>query len=603
MLLSSENKIASDHAKEEIRARINIADIIGRHVALKPAGQSLKGLCPFHKEKTPSFIVTPAKGIFYCFGCHKGGDVFTFLMEHDGLSFPEALRMLADETGVRLEPARSPHEHFSEQPDASRPSEWNDRGTAQVLPKTDLFKINDMAVDFYYRQTRLFPRVIQYFLGRGLTRETIREFRLGYAPPGWTELLSHAKQRGIAPEALVQCGLAISRPENKLYDRFRDRIMFPIFDTSRRPIGFGGRGLTPEAEPKYLNSPETLLYQKNKTLYGLHVAQLHIKQAKSVIIVEGYMDFLALYQAGIKNVIATSGTALTDTQARIIQRFSSTVFLVFDGDGAGINAAKRAIFVLAPCNLDVRVLILPDEEDPDSFLKKHGKDAFLSLLEKSVGAMKFIIEKTIADRGIETPQKKSAVLDTIVPLVQSATDSIVRMELVKQLSEALHIGEAAVLDRARRHPKADEPSIERMADDFTGTIEGQFLRLMVSDPSVIKEACDYIAPETFTDQFSGDLFLAIVTCFEKDPTLDSLVGSISDPEKKRIVSRLFAQGRYEGDVREDMRHSILRLQRKFLKNRRRQNQARLKTEPENRKSLLELIREDSTQLKEIETPP
>ena len=377
MPFQGEKKIVSDHIKEEIRSRVNIADIIGRHIALKPAGQSLKGLCPFHKEKTPSFIVTPAKGIFYCFGCHKGGDVFTFLMEHDGLSFPEALQMLADETGVRLTPARSSYADRTIGDDTVDSVTPVNAKQTPLFPKNEMLKINEMAVDFYYRQTRSFPRVINYFLSRGLSRETIREFRLGYAPPGWSELLSYAKQRGIPQEALIQCGLAISRPDKKIYDRFRDRIMFPVFDTSKRPIGFGGRGLAPDAEPKYLNSPETLLYQKNRTLYGLHAAQHHIKQAKSVIIVEGYMDFLALYQAGIKNVIATSGTALTDTQARIIQRFSSTVFLVFDGDSAGVNAAKRAVFVLAPYNLDIRVLILPDEEDPDSYIKKYGKDAFL----------------------------------------------------------------------------------------------------------------------------------------------------------------------------------------------------------------------------------
>jgi DNA primase len=601
MLFNSERKIASEHAKEEIRSRINIADIIGRHVALKPAGQSLKGLCPFHKEKTPSFIVTPAKGIFYCFGCHKGGDVFTFLMEHDGLTFPEALQLLAEETGVRLETAPSSM-GLSGTPDSADSGGSTNARQQQFVSKNEMLKINEMAMEFYYRQTRSYPLAIEYFLSRGLTRETIREFRLGYAPPGWSSLLSYAKQRGIAQEALVQCGLAISKQDNKTYDRFRDRIMFPIFDTSRRPIGFGGRGMTTDAEPKYLNSPETLLYQKNKTLYGLHAAQHHIKSAKSVIIVEGYMDFLALYQAGIKNVIATSGTALTEMQSRIIQRFSSTVFLVFDGDSAGINAAKRAVFVLAPCNLDIRVLILPDEEDPDSYLKKYGKDAFLALLDKSVGFMKFIIKKTIEDTGIDTPQKKSATLDAIVPLVQSMADSIVRMEFVKLLSEALHISEAIILDRFKRPTKTADPRTSWGNGDFAGTLEGHFLQLLISDPSLIKEACNYITPETFTDHFSGDLFFTIVTCFEKDPDLDSLVGSISDPEKKRIISQLFALGKYEGDVREDLRHSVLRLQRKFLKNRRHHYQERMKNELDNRTNLLKLVREDATQQKEIETP-
>jgi DNA primase len=599
----SEKKIASDHAKEEIRSRINIADVIGRHVSLKPAGQSLKGLCPFHKEKTPSFIVTPAKGIFYCFGCHKGGDVFTFLMEHDGLSFPEALHMLADESGVNLEPSHSSYPNVGERLDCSDPQTSGSSERRQFLPKTEMLKINEMAIEFYYRQTRKYPHVIEYFLGRGLSRETIREFRLGYAPPGWSELLSYAKQRGITQASLVQCGLAISKAEtDKTYDRFRDRIMFPIFDTSRRPIGFGGRGLTPDAQPKYLNSPETLLYQKNKTLYGLHVAQHHIKEAKAVIVVEGYMDFLSLYQAGVKNVIATSGTALTDTQARMLQRFSSTVFLVFDGDGAGINAAKRAVFVLAPYNLDIRVLILPDEEDPDSYIKKYGKDSFLALLGQSVGFMEFIIHKTIADRGIDTPQKKSATLDAIIPLAQAITDTIIRMEFVKMISESLHIGEGTVLARFKRDFQAQERRSGERKDDFAGTLEGQLLRLLLSEPSLIKEACDFISPETFADQFSGELFSSIVNCFEKDPGLESLFDSISDPERKRIISMLLAQGDYQGDVREDMRHTILRLQRKFLKNRRHHYQERMKNELNNRMNLLKLVGEDATQQKEIETP-
>jgi hypothetical protein len=215
--------------------------------------------------------------------------------------------------------------------------------------------------------------------------------------------------------------------------------------------------------------------------------------------------------------------------------------------------------------------------------------------------MKFIIEKTIADTGIDTPQRKSATLDAIVPLVQSITDSIVRMEFVKTLSESLCISEGTVLDRFKRQPKVLAAGNGREKNDFAGTIEGYFLQLLLTNPPLIKEACNYITPETFTDQFSGDLFLSIVTCYEKDPSLDSLVGSLFDPEKKRIISQLFAQGKYEGDAREDVRHSILRLQGKYLKNRRRQYQARLKTEPENRKKLMELIREDSTQLKEIET--
>jgi DNA primase len=511
--------------------------------------------------------------------------------------------MLADESGVKLEPPRGAWTDAPESaPGGDRAREGGGSGQGYI-PKIELLKVNAMAVDFYYRQTRSFPRAIDYFLGRGLTRETIREFRLGYAPPGWSDLLAFAKNRGISQASLVGCGLAIEKPDGKAYDRFRDRIMFPIFDTSRRPIGFGGRGMTPDAQPKYLNSPETLLYQKNKTLYGLHAAQHHIKEAKSLIVVEGYMDFLSLYQAGVRNVIATSGTALTDTQARIIQRFSPTVYLVFDGDGAGINAAKRAISVLAPCNLDVRVLILTEAKDPDEYVKKFGGDAFLSLLEKSsVGFMHFIIERTISEKGIDSPQKKSAALDALVPLAQSIPDSIIRMEFVKLIGESLRLSEGVILSRFKNDPKAPDARVGKGNADFAGTLEGQCLRLLLSEPSLIREACTYIAPETFTDRFSGELFSSIVNCFEKDPGLLSLMDSIADPEKKRVISLLIAQGSYEGDCREDLRHTILRLQRKFLKNRRHGYQERMKNELNNRMNLLKLVGEDATQQKEIETP-
>jgi DNA primase len=520
-------------------------------------------------------------------------------MEHDGLTFPEALHTLADEAGVTLEPTRSADSSYPDQPGPDYPDEQAATGQ-RPIPKNEMFKINEMAVEFYYRQTRGNQRVIDYFLGRGLTREIIREFKLGYAPPGWTELLSYAKSKGVAESSLVQCGLAISKPGNKLYDRFRDRIMFPIFDTSKRAVGFGGRGLTKDAEPKYLNSPETLLYQKNKTFYGLHAAQYHIKQAKSVIIVEGYMDFLALYQAGIKNVVATSGTALTDLQARIIQRFTPTVYLVFDGDSAGINAAQRALFVLAPYNLDMRVLILPDDEDPDSYVKKHGKDAFLDLLGKASPFAPFIVNKAIADKGADSPQKKSAVLDYLVPLAQSLSDSIVRQDFVKTVSELLNINESIVVSRIKRQSGAVQANA-KSSDDYSSTVEGNFIRLLLCDPSLINEARRYIPPETFTDLFSTNLYSIIVQCYDEEPHLGTLMGSLSDPEAKRIVSLFFAKGAYEGNVHEELRHTMLRLQRKFLKNRIRQNQSLMKTRPRDRAALMEQVKEDSTQLKELET--
>jgi|WetSurMetagenome_2_1015567.scaffolds.fasta_scaffold00462_3 DNA primase len=586
------NKQFDDGVKEEVRSAINIADVVGRHVALKPAGQNLKGLCPFHKEKTPSFTVSPAKGIYYCFGCHKGGDVFNFLMELEGLTFPEALRLLADEAGIKLRPQGRDYS----------PPAGEDAG-GPLPSKDEIFRINQLALDFFYRQTRNFPKAIEYFVSRGLTKETIREFRLGYAPPGWSSFLDFAKQRGVADALVARAGLAIVKQEGGMYDRFRDRIIFPIFDGSKRPVGFAGRGLTDDAVPKYLNSPETPLYQKNKILYGFHETHLHVREKKSVIIVEGYMDFLALYQAGIKNVIATSGTAFTDTHARTLRRFTDTIFLVFDGDAAGIEAARRAIFVLAPYNFDIRVLTIPNDEDPDDFVKARGAAAFSELLGRSSrDYMQFIIEKVAADKGTSTPYGKSAALAALGPLAQSLSDPVVQREFVKRMSERFSVSEDIVYRQIRRSPGQREEQNRHGGPDETvayfGTIEGNFIRLLLCTPSLIPEARRFILPETFTDQFSGKLYLLMLSSFDENGALDTLL-SKADDEEKRVLSFAFANEAPAADANEELVHTMKRLQEKFLQRKIRESTERMKKEPGNRATLLEQVKEYSLQLKAL----
>jgi DNA primase len=594
---SLQNKIFDDNVKEEIRSAINIADVVGRHVALKPAGQNLKGLCPFHKEKTPSFTVSPAKGIFYCFGCHKGGDVFKFLMELEGLTFPEAIKSLAGEAGIKLRPT-----HHDESAVAFAADE-----PGQPLPsKDELFKINELALDFFYRQTRHFPPAIDYFVSRGLQKETIRDFRLGYAPPGWTSFLDFAKSKGVDGKLVVRAGLAIIKQDTGgVYDRFRNRIIFPIFDTSKRPVGFAGRGLTADAMPKYLNSPETPLYQKNKILYGFYVTQQFVREKKSAIIVEGYMDFLALYQAGIKNVIATSGTAFTDAHARILRRFTDTLFLVFDGDAAGVEAARRAIFVLAPYNFNIRVLTIPNDEDPDDFVKVHGPKGFNDLLEtSSKDYMKFIIEKTAADNKADTPYGKSTALNALAPLVTALTDTVVQREFVKQLGEGLSLAEEVIYQRIRQRegpqsPAGGQNEAQDTAAAYFGTIEGNFIHHLLSNPSLVSEAKQFILPETFTDQFSGKLYSIILYSYDENAHLDSLLDNIEDEEFKRVISFAFANNVIGENKNEEIIYLIRRLQEKFIRFQRKTNEELMKKDPGTRRLLSEKNRELSLQLKAL----
>ncbi len=594
---SYQNKAFDDSVKEEIRSIINIADIVGRHVALKPAGQNLKGLCPFHKEKTPSFTVSPAKGIYYCFGCHKGGDVFNFLMEVEGLSFPEALQHLADEAGVRLAPKQNAHsQQYDQYP--------NDGGQpAGAISKSELLSINQLALDFFYQSTRHSKQAIDYFLSRGLTKEAIRDFRLGFAPDNWTGFLDFAKSKRVSAAAVVAAGLAVQREDTgRIYDRFRNRIMFPIFDMSKRPVGFAGRGMTSDAMPKYLNSPETLLYQKSKILYGFYITQQFIREQKSAIIVEGYMDFLSLFLAGVKNVIATAGTAFTDAHARTLRRFTPMVYLVFDGDSAGIEAARRAISILAPYNFDIRVLTIPNDEDPDDFIKSSGPKAFLDLLATAQDYMPFIINKTVRDHNAETPYGKSAVLNALAPLGNTLTDSVVKGEFVKQLSEALSLPQEMIFKRIKEG--AQETAVApRMTKDtaasYFGTIEGHFIRLLLQHPHIIAEARKFILPETFSDQFSGKLYSILLTSFDSDARLATLLGNVTDEETQRIVSFAYAQEAPVVDAREEMIHSVGRLQAKYLQKQIRDIAEQMRREPRNRTALLEKLKDYSTQLKAL----
>jgi DNA primase len=595
---SYQKKSFDDSVKEEIRAIVNIADVVGRHVALKPAGQNLKGLCPFHKEKTPSFTVSPAKGIYYCFGCHKGGDVFNFLMELEGLTFPEALQQLADDAGVKLAPRSDRH-------DPGPAGDFVGTEDEPGISKPELLSINQMALDFFYQSTRACKPAIDYFLSRGLTRETIRDFRLGYAPDSWTALLDFAKSKGVSESAVVRAGLAIVKQETgRVYDRFRGRIMFTIFDGSKRPVGFAGRGMTADAMPKYLNSPETPLYQKSKILYGFHVTQQFIRESKSVIIVEGYMDFLSLYQAGVRNVIATAGTAFTDTHARTLRRFTQNIFLVFDGDSAGIAAARRAITVLAPYNFDIRVLTIPNDEDPDDFVRQHGTKGFLELLNTAQDYMRFIIERAKSDNVADTPFGTSAALSALAPLVNAITDSIVQREFVKQISEALSLPEDLVRRRVKQAnvpPAVTEKQSRDFAASYFGTIEGNFIKLLLSCPTLVDEARRFILPETFSDQFTGKLYSILLTSFDEDAHLTTLLGRIPDEDTKRIISFAYAQDADAGpaDIREEMMHTIGRLQAKYLRTQIRGISEQMKKDPRSRTVLLEKLKDYSTQLKAL----
>ncbi|HZH48417.1 MAG TPA: DNA primase, partial [Nitrospira sp.] len=359
--------LISEDVINQIRDRTDIVEVVGQHVSLTRAGQNLKGLCPFHQEKSPSFTVSPSRQIFHCFGCGAGGNVFTFLTRITGASFPETVRELGKKVGIEVEETASqagPH-------------------AAQAVR---IEQLNKAAADWFRRNLnddQAGAEARAYLASRGMLPSTIERFGIGVAPPEWDGLIKSLAKQGFAQNDLASAGLIIARDNGSgFYDRFRDRVIFTITDLRKRIVGFGGRVLG-EGTPKYLNSPDTALFKKGQTLFALDVAREAVARTKTVIVVEGYFDAIALHQAGLTHTVATLGTALTSEHIQVLRRFASKVVLLFDPDAAGVRAALRGLDLFVNSGLGVKVVTLPVGEDPDTYVRKEGPDAFDRLEERS----------------------------------------------------------------------------------------------------------------------------------------------------------------------------------------------------------------------------
>jgi len=481
-----------------------------------------------------------------------------------------------------------------------------------------------------------------------LAAETVRDFRLGYSPAGYSSLIMHFQSQGIDISALVNCGLAIKKEDGKAFDRFRNRVMFSLFDLSGKVIGFAGRAMEADATPKYLNSPETLLYKKKSVLYGLYQARQSIKESGFVLIVEGYMDYLTMYQAGIRNVVASSGTALTEEHAQLLNRFCSRIVLLFDGDLAGQTAATRAIYVLAPFNFDISVLVLPGDEDPDSYIKKFGKQSFMEQINSSKDWMHFIIDKMISEHDGRTSRGKSAVITALNPLIGSIKDTIVQQRFKKEIAERLDLDEKLVYQRindlqavsvreplpnygvttSKIHPQSSNHNSKidnalnygkqfsrsgrgnelsgalgrKQNDDerFIGSLEGSFLRILVTKPEFIAEARQYVAPETLTDNISGDIYSLLIQTHEQGGDVAEIALKASDPEIKRIISLLLVRPALEDHIHDELVQKIIHLRAKFIKAMIRKIKVEMKNVPQRRAELLLQLKDFTSQLQELD---
>ncbi|WP_373499077.1 DNA primase [Desulfococcus sp.] len=413
----------------DIRNVSDIVNVISEVVLLRKAGKNFQGLCPFHSEKTPSFSVSPDKQVFYCFGCGAGGNVFTFLMKHEGLSFAEAVRKLGRRHGIAVEDRQlSPEERH------------------RMQEREGIFDVNREAAAFFRKNLtdgQEGRSALAYLLNRGLTRETIDRFSLGYAPPAWDSLSGYFSGRQISSDFLEKAGLVIPREKGGgHYDRFRNRIVFPILDASSHIVGFGGRVMD-DALPKYLNSPETAVFNKRRSLYGLDAARARCRETGTVYVVEGYFDVLALSQAGIRNAVATLGTALSTEHVRILKGYAREIVLVYDSDQAGMRAAVKSVETFRKENMNARILVLPEGDDPDSFLLRFGPGAFMEKARTARTMMDFLMEETVREHGLSIEGKLRIIQDLKAPL-GAISDPMARSLYVRNLAAIIDVDERSV---------------------------------------------------------------------------------------------------------------------------------------------------------------
>jgi DNA primase len=465
-----------DSFKQDLLNRVDIVDVVQRYVQLRKAGANYVGLCPFHNEKTPSFSVSPTKQFYHCFGCGVHGNAIGFLMAYASLGYVDAVKDLASQVGMQVPESRprSPEE------------------AARKEREPDLYALMEKAMAFYRAELKKSPRAIEYLKGRGLTGEIAARYRMGYAPDDWQALGKAFPD--YQDKSLVEVGLIVEN-EGKRYDRFRDRVMFPILNARGVVIGFGGRILD-KGEPKYMNSPETPLFEKGRELYGLPQARDAIRTAGKVLVVEGYMDVVALAQFGVGYAVATLGTATTPVHVSKLLRLADELVFSFDGDAAGRKAAWRALEVslaLAPDHKPIRFLFLPEGEDPDTYIRKHGKDAFEARVREAETLSQFLLAQLRAECDLATAEGRARLVSMAKPHIQKVTAPALRLQLINEIAQLARVGEGEIhgLLELPQRPRFSRPAPRRPSSETPSSLEWSLLTALLADLTLV----EHIDPE------------------------------------------------------------------------------------------------------------
>ncbi|OGX29382.1 MAG: DNA primase [Omnitrophica WOR_2 bacterium RIFCSPHIGHO2_01_FULL_52_10] len=553
---------------EEIIAQIidrcDIVETISSYIPLKRMGRSFKAACPFHHEKTPSFIVNPDKQIFHCFGCGVGGNVVNFVMKQERMEFPEAVRFLAQKVNVSIPGDETPQAHHA-------------NNIRQAI-----LRVNALAAGFFHKilladKSAAAKNAREYLKSRAIDLDAVRVFQLGFAPNQWDALLTHLKQEGISLRLMEKAGLIIPRESGQgYYDRFRNRIVFPIFDTRAHCRAFGARALESAEGAKYLNSPETIIYTKGHHLYGFHLAKQAIAAEDCVVIVEGYVDCLIPYQAGVRNIVASLGTALTVDQIRLLRRYTPHVVMLFDMDPAGEAAMMRSLDTLIEEGMEVRVAALEDGEDPDSFVRRRGVDDFRGRIAGARALFDYKLDVLTRRHGMQTADGKAQIAAGMLPTIYRFTNELIKAEYLKRLARALEVPEdalareyqkvgqalsAAILSRIHEPAAVNEARVR--------AVERGLLKLMIEQEKWIPKIRQELTLEDFQDTKIRMAITRIFDFFEHGKKIDTvnLINSFEDAAVSQMLSSIVTEEEVAGDREKMYQDYINRIKHDQMKTR------------------------------------
>jgi DNA primase len=523
-------------AVQRVKDAAQIVDIIGECVSLKRAGANMKGLCPFHAEKTPSFMVNPARQSFHCFGCGEGGDVLNFMMKYYNLTFPETLKQLAQRYQITL-----PEKEFTS----------DDRRKAEKRQK--LFDANERAAQMYHEYLLNHSEAAQardYLSEREIPQEMINDYNLGYAPESWDFLSNKVSKSSITLAEAEEAGLVVRKESNRFYDRFRDRILFPISELTGRVVGFGGRILG-DGEPKYLNTPETLIFDKGRLLFGLFQNRDAIRKARQAVVVEGNFDLLALVTFGVKNVVAPLGTALTQPQIRLLKGYADEVILLFDGDEAGIKAAIRSVPMFLAEQVTARVALLPAMHDPDTYIRAHGREGLEKYIERALPILEFAFEHLKEKHGASMTGK-GKILEELQPLIQaSASSPFQQSVLISEFSNKLGLDpeqvmqgfKAAARKKTQVRPVRSAAGTEKKKTDISIQLprkQAQLLEFLVFYPCFLKRFLEAGIEDILVENSAGDILETLNKLSEEQEVTgpEQLMEALPEGPERSYVSRL-----------------------------------------------------------------